>query len=1081
MEASPRPIHPRIHGSDLEGELVLSAEEASQGLEVKIAVHRGEATPAMLLLRVPPGTVDGTRLRFAGQGLCSAQGDAGSLFVSVTVVADERPAVLEPEVIPPVAPAPAATQEPVPASQAGLATTEGGGLQGAVTGLLWLLFFGCLWYQIWGWDSNWVRALDRPSAETVLLYADRDLVLNVDTPQQSVKGLYRLTSATGRLRCDDGGGVLPMTITDLGGRQWGEEINYTTLAITAELSTPNEPIHLRLTVANAALAGSIGKTGILELDLGLEFPWFERADDGAPSFRDTTWSLQHTVPVQVVAADHLPLALLLRRILGLVLLGLIPFSIVRSVAGTRVQVLAAGLLIVIAVIVYQVMSADKASEPPPAAKPTTDLPTAVAPSVADQAPAAAVVAGQPAVAQAVELRPPVLPPAAGNDLPAAQPKKLERQVGEAVLGPVAPAPTAPQRAQWEPQAVREGVYDDPIGWADPLWEDYGIVHEVAYQSQLMAVMQRLDVAALERGFRDGLDGRLPDLPNLNRQEVEDYVLLMNASSDADSPLGARCSYFFGCNLWAGYARLYRLNPEVSLCALRDLVSPGQRTPKRARVLTEGGVSATSTALVQARATALQQETANWLADMDQRPGLLRLADGQSYRQLAPGSGPGIRRGARIRATIVLRRVEESEPITRWWQFAGQDTHLTRQPWSASEDGMLETAEVGELVCTDGMRVGEVREVCILSSRLLSILGHMVYRVPVASPLIMEVTLQGIEGGPLIPPRATDPYRTASQQEQASWPRRLPGAGTAQVFRVPPPADDGEDAVLTLLNEAPSQWSDLQRQSYLLAWHASETGILSSQLPLPAVDRGLLDAMAGRPSVVDIAREQAAVERLMAEPRIIFPVDHEWALDADPRRWSIRQKLAYHHGYRDIAGVVGHLALDATAVRLGCLQRVMTRSGTGMSAFQQLADPRSKEELAQAALERVADLYEDVITREYLAFGDLDYQTLDSGVSILCLAAGEGGRKPLPSDQVRVEYAGFLLDGRSFDRSPPGQTVLLPLEAMIAGFQEGICHMELGSWYRLMIPPQHAYGRAGQGLKIPAYATLVFDVHLVAIE
>lgn len=91
--------------------------------------------------------------------------------------------------------------------------------------------------------------------------------------------------------------------------------------------------------------------------------------------------------------------------------------------------------------------------------------------------------------------------------------------------------------------------------------------------------------------------------------------------------------------------------------------------------------------------------------------------------------------------------------------------------------------------------------------------------------------------------------------------------------------------------------------------------------------------------------------------------------------------------------------------------------------------------------------------------------------------------------ILVDYTGWLYDasqpdhkGAIFDtsrgRSPFGFT--LGLNEVIAGWDEGLVGLKVGGTRRLILPPSKAYGESRSGA-IPPYATLIFEVELVAIQ
>lgn len=108
-------------------------------------------------------------------------------------------------------------------------------------------------------------------------------------------------------------------------------------------------------------------------------------------------------------------------------------------------------------------------------------------------------------------------------------------------------------------------------------------------------------------------------------------------------------------------------------------------------------------------------------------------------------------------------------------------------------------------------------------------------------------------------------------------------------------------------------------------------------------------------------------------------------------------------------------------------------------------------------------------------------SLESGLKYADLLVCEG-RAAQTGDTVSVNYVGMLTDGSEFDKSAnagkPFQFTIGKRE-VIAGWDQGIVGMKVGSKRRLIIPPNLGYGSAGQG-SIPPNATLVFDVELVSI-
>ena len=106
-------------------------------------------------------------------------------------------------------------------------------------------------------------------------------------------------------------------------------------------------------------------------------------------------------------------------------------------------------------------------------------------------------------------------------------------------------------------------------------------------------------------------------------------------------------------------------------------------------------------------------------------------------------------------------------------------------------------------------------------------------------------------------------------------------------------------------------------------------------------------------------------------------------------------------------------------------------------------------------------------------------TTDSGLQYEVLNKGTGAT-PGPTDTVSAHYHGTFEDGRVFDSSVErGEPIDLPVNGVILGWQEALQMMKEGDKWRLIVPPNLAYGEEGVG-PIPGNTTLIFEVELIKV-
>ncbi|MGK7392096.1 MAG: FKBP-type peptidyl-prolyl cis-trans isomerase [Candidatus Cyclobacteriaceae bacterium M2_1C_046] len=165
-------------------------------------------------------------------------------------------------------------------------------------------------------------------------------------------------------------------------------------------------------------------------------------------------------------------------------------------------------------------------------------------------------------------------------------------------------------------------------------------------------------------------------------------------------------------------------------------------------------------------------------------------------------------------------------------------------------------------------------------------------------------------------------------------------------------------------------------------------------------------------------------------------------------------------------------------------------------FQVWQQEMAQKQQAKAEEQRTEQHEKDVQTiKEYLETNNIDAQATESGLSYVIKEEGTG-QKAEAGDQVRVNYAGYVLGGEYFDTSlkelaeekglfnPQREygplTFTLGQQQVIQGWDEGISLLSEGGKATLYVPSTMAYGPRQRGEVIGANSILVFDVELVEV-
>ena len=121
----------------------------------------------------------------------------------------------------------------------------------------------------------------------------------------------------------------------------------------------------------------------------------------------------------------------------------------------------------------------------------------------------------------------------------------------------------------------------------------------------------------------------------------------------------------------------------------------------------------------------------------------------------------------------------------------------------------------------------------------------------------------------------------------------------------------------------------------------------------------------------------------------------------------------------------------------------------------------------------------------LDFKDSKYATgrRKRSIAKVWLKKGSGKIFPADGETAKIHYKGTLEDGTEFDSSyekDPLSVTVGSQGGVIEGWKRVIPLMRKGDKWKVTIPSKLGYGEQGSPPKIPANATLIFEMELIEI-
>ncbi len=172
--------------------------------------------------------------------------------------------------------------------------------------------------------------------------------------------------------------------------------------------------------------------------------------------------------------------------------------------------------------------------------------------------------------------------------------------------------------------------------------------------------------------------------------------------------------------------------------------------------------------------------------------------------------------------------------------------------------------------------------------------------------------------------------------------------------------------------------------------------------------------------------------------------------------------------------------DLSPEELTILQRGLSDAAVGKPAVKLEEWEPKVQALARTRGTRAADK-QKAASQVYLdkAASEPGAVRTDSGLIYRETTPGTGA-SPKPTDTVKVNYRGTLIDGTEFDSSyKRNEPASFPLNGVVPCWTEGLQKMKAGGKAILVCPSSLAYGDGGRP-SIPGGAALIFEIELLEV-
>ena len=121
--------------------------------------------------------------------------------------------------------------------------------------------------------------------------------------------------------------------------------------------------------------------------------------------------------------------------------------------------------------------------------------------------------------------------------------------------------------------------------------------------------------------------------------------------------------------------------------------------------------------------------------------------------------------------------------------------------------------------------------------------------------------------------------------------------------------------------------------------------------------------------------------------------------------------------------------------------------------------------------------------QYVAHRNWKMITTGTGLRYMITKRGEGKVSPVEDQRVMVDYKISLLDGTvcyTSEKDGPKE-FMVGKDNVESGLHEGIQYIHEGDQATFILPSHLAHGLMGDGNKIPAKASVLYEIRLISIR